>query len=156
MIVVRRGRPREYVRRSSDIDELFRAMMSSRTYGTWRPPIDVYETEEGIEVVAEIAGMDREQIEVVIDGDVISIRGSRPDPATCNHRSFHQARIAYGAFAADVFVPFSIDGERAAASYDNGFLRITLPRTMPRTIPAHSRHEVIDESTIRERDRSHS
>lgn len=134
MIVVRRGRPRDHVRRSSEIDDLFRAMMSSRGPTTWRPPLDVYDTGNAIEVVAEIAGMEREHIEILIEGDVISIRGTRPDPATCDQRSFHQACIPYGAFAADVFVPFPIDGEEAVASYENGFLRISVPRLQPRTI----------------------
>lgn len=156
MIVVRRGRAREHVRRSSEIDDLFRAMMSSRRHGTWRLPLDVYETSDAIEVVAEIAGMDREQIEVMIEGDVISIRGNRPDPATCDHRSFHQARIPYGAFATDVYVPFPIDGEQAAASYENGFLRIIVPRIQGRTIaPNVSAAESTDRSGI-DRDRSHA
>lgn len=156
MIVVRRGRAREHVRRSSEIDDLFRAMMSSRSHGIWRPPLDVYETDDAIEVVAEIAGMDREQIEVMIEGDVISIRGNRPDPATCDHRSFHQARIAYGAFASDVFVPFPIDGERAVASYENGFLRIAVPRIQPRTIaPTSPSDESTDPDGV-DPDRSHA
>lgn len=156
MIVVRRGRPRERLRRSSEVDDLFRAMMSSRNHDTWRPPLDVYETGNGIEVVAEIAGMDREEIEVTIEGDVISIRGTRPDPATCDHRSFHQARIAYGAFGVDIFIPFAIDGELAAASYENGFLKITVPKAEPRTIvPGSAPSESHDESP-EDHDRSHA
>jgi HSP20 family protein len=82
--------------------------------------------------------MDREAIEIVIEGDIVSLRGSRPDPATCDQRSFHEAHIAYGAFAADVYVPFSIDSENAAATYENGFLTIDLPRVQGRTIIATS------------------
>lgn len=134
MIVVRRGRPRDLVRRSPDIDELFRAMMSNRSHSEWRPPLDVYQTADTIEIVAEIAGLDREQIEVVVEGDTIAIRGQRADPAACEHRSFHQARIIYGEFAVDVHLPVPVDGERATASYENGFLRISIPRNHPRTI----------------------
>ncbi|CAA9570857.1 MAG: hypothetical protein AVDCRST_MAG87-2396 [uncultured Thermomicrobiales bacterium] len=138
MIVVRRGRPRELVRRSSEIDELYRAMMSSRSHTEWRPPLDVYQTAGTIEIVAEIAGLDRQQIEVMIEGDTISIRGQRADPAACEQRSFHQARIVYGAFALDVHVPVAVEGERATASYENGFLRISIPRNQPRTIRSTS------------------
>ena len=134
MIVVRRGRPRELVRRSPEIDELFRAMMSSRGHSEWRPPLDVYQTADRIEIVAEIAGLDRDQIEVMVEGDTIAIRGQRVDPAACEQRSFHQARIIYGEFAVDVHVPVAVDGERATASYENGFLRISIPRNQPRTI----------------------
>lgn len=154
MIVVRRGRPREHVRRSSEMDDLFRAMMSSRSHRVWRPPVDVYDTGEAIEVVAEIAGLDREQIDVMIEGDVISIRGNRPDPATCDHRSFHQARIAYGEFAVDVFVPFPVDGERALASYDNGFLRVTVPRARPSTVALTTTSAESRDSAGNDRDRN--
>jgi HSP20 family protein len=102
--------------------------------GTWRPPIDVYEKPESIAIVAELAGMEREEIEVILEGDVISLRGTRPDPNVCEQRAFHEARIAYGAFAADIYVPFTIDNDRATATYENGFLRIELPRVQGRTI----------------------
>src|SRR5680860_1464662 len=99
MIVVRRGRPRDRALRSTEMDELFRALMSprgtvsTRTTGTWRPPIDVYEEPDSITIVAEIAGVDREEIEVIIEGDIVSLRGSRPDPNICDHRSFHDCLL---------------------------------------------------------------
>lgn len=140
MIVVRRGRPRDRVRQAHEMNEIVRALMSPlgatgpRDAGVWRPPLDVYETPEAITIVAEIAGMAREDIEVIIEGEIVSIRGSRPDPHVCDHRSFHEAHIAYGSFAADIYVPVGTDVERATASYDNGFLRIQLPRAQGRTI----------------------
>ncbi len=140
MIVVRRGRPRDRGRRINEMDELFRALMSprgtvsTRSTGTWRPPIDVYESPETITIVAEIAGMEREEIEVVLEGDIVSLRGTRPDPNVGDSRAFHEAHIAYGAFAADIYVPFSVDNERASATYQNGFLKIELPRVQGRTI----------------------
>ncbi|CAN5798005.1 hypothetical protein BH24CHL3_BH24CHL3_07050 [soil metagenome] len=144
MIVVRRGRPRDRAVRSADMEELFRALtsprgaVSARATGTWRPPIDVYEQPETITIVAEIAGMDREQIEVIIEGEIVSVRGTRPDPNVCDQRTFHEARIPYGSFAADVYVPAAIDTERASAVYENGFLRIDLPRVQGRTITPSS------------------
>lgn len=134
------------------MDELFRALMSprgavsTRTSGTWRPPIDVYETPETITVVAEIGGMDREGIEVVLEGDIVSLRGTRQDPNGGDNRAFHEARIAYGPFAADIYVPFSVDNDRASATYENGFLRIVLPRVQGRTIiPASPAHRATSE-----------
>ena len=140
MIVIRRGHPRGRARRSTETDELYRALVfggnavSSSGRGTWRPPTEVYETSSTLELVAEIAGMDRAEIEVLIEGDVISIRGVRPDPAICDQRSYHEARISYGEFAADVNVPFAIDGAAATANYENGFLRVSLPKEQVRTL----------------------
>jgi HSP20 family protein len=140
MIVIRRGLARDRSRRSTESEELFRALVfgggavSSSNRGTWRPPTEVYETATALEIVAELAGMDREQIEVLIEGDVISIRGVRPDPAVCEHRTYHEARIAYGHFEADFHVPFPIDSESAKAQYENGFLRISIPKEQARTL----------------------
>jgi HSP20 family protein len=134
MIVIRRGRARDLSRRSTESEEILRGLvfgggsLTTGNRGLWRPPIEVYETGEALEIVAELAGMDREQIEVLIEGDIISLRGVRPDPAICERRSYHEARISYGHFAADIHVPFPVDGNAASATYENGFLRISLPR----------------------------
>ena len=140
MIVVRRARPRESVRRQADIDDMYRSLLPGHGavgHGqrrAWRPPVEVYESPEALEVVAEVAGMEREAFDITIEGDVLTITGSRHDSASCEHRTYHEARIAYGPFAADIHIPFAVDAEAASASYDNGFLRITLPRAKGRTI----------------------
>ncbi len=140
MIIVRRGRPRDRARNAQEFNDLVRSLMSPRgargqaSTGPWRPPVDVYETPDQIAIVAEIAGMEREAFDVVIEGDVVSIRGTRPDPNVCDGRAFHEAHIAYGDFAADVYIAATVDIERAEATYENGFLTIFLPRVQGRTI----------------------
>lgn len=146
MIVVRRGRPRHPGRRTTEIDDVFRALLSPRgaiapqRQGRWRPSIEVYETEQGLVVNAEIAGLLREQIDVVIEGDILVITGTRPDGGPCGRRVYHEARIPYGDFGAEVLLPFSVDGDAAEATYDAGILRVVLPRSRGRTIVARSAH----------------
>lgn len=140
MIVIRRTRPRTQTRRQAHIDPLYQALISGGGAGergrrlVWRPPVEVFETEDTLEIVAEIAGMQGQDIDVVIEGDVLTIQGTRPDLTECDHRMYHVARIGYGPFAAEVQLPFTVETEDAEASYDNGFLRVTLPRTRSRTI----------------------
>jgi HSP20 family protein len=140
MIVVRRARPREHSRRQTDMDDMYRSLLAghsgvgSGSRRAWRPPVEVFESSDALEIVAEIAGMRREDIDVVIEGDVLTLRGNRHDSTSCDHRTYHEARIAYGAFAADIHIPFAVEAESASASYENGFLRITLPRAKGRTI----------------------
>ena len=148
MIVVRRARPREQARRQVDLDDLYRSLLSGHgSVGngprrTWRPPIEVFESPEALEIVAEIAGMAPEDFDISIEGDRLALSGSRPDPSDCEHRTYHEARIPYGAFAADIHIPFTVEAESASASYDNGFLRISLPRAKGRTIvPTRARSE---------------
>lgn len=140
MIVVRRSVPREQGRVQPELDELFRALIPPRRpvasgrCGMWRPALEVYETPEALVVRAEIAGMAEDQLRVTVLGDVLAIRGERPDAHQAERRSFHEARIPYGAFGADVFIPFPVETDRAEADYHNGILRIVLPRTPARTI----------------------
>lgn len=146
MIVVRRGRLGGEVAHPSELEEFFRPVLSTRVQlrnanrGVWRPALEVFETTDGLEVVAELAGMRADEIDIVIEGDVLTIRGNRPDPSTCERRSYHEARIPYGAFVAEVVVPFSVDAEQTEASYENGFLNVRLPRTRGRTIVATRSH----------------
>ncbi len=140
MLVVRRARPRDPGRVQQEMEEVFRALMPGRPLlphaqaRLWRPAIEVYETHDALVVCAEIAGMSEEHLQVVIDGDVLLLRGERPDARMREKRSYHEARIPYGAFGANVFIPFPVDPERSEADYDNGFLRIVLPRALARTI----------------------
>lgn len=98
---------------------------------TWRPPIEVYETEDALWVLAEIAGLSRDQIELAIDDRILTIRGERAPLCEESHRSIHEMGILYGPFAADVYLPFAVDYERIEASYDNGLLRVRLQRVQP-------------------------
>lgn len=156
MIVVHKARPRSQAQRRSDLDDIYRMLMASggaaggRPGRLWRPPIDVYATDDAVEVVAEIAGLDTNDVELVIDGEVLSLRGQRVDHTVCDHRSFHKASIQYGPFAADVFIPVAVDGEAARASYEHGFLRISLPLSKGRTITPTRAASEHDQPTLAE------
>lgn len=140
MIVVRRGRLHDPERVQQEMEAVFRTMIAPRPAmsrggsGRWRPALEVYETRDALVVSAEIAGMDEGQLSVVIDGGMLAIRGERPDPGQAERRAYHEARIPYGAFGADVYLPFPVDPEGTEAEYRNGFLRIVLPRGVARTI----------------------
>ncbi|MFM8593797.1 MAG: Hsp20/alpha crystallin family protein [Chloroflexota bacterium] len=144
MIVVRRNRTHDTERVQQEMEAMFRTMMPARPAMSrsasrrWRPSLEVYETADALVVSAEIAGMDEGQLSVIVDGEILSIRGERPDPVQGVRRAYHEAQIPYGEFGADVYLPFAIDPDRTQAEYRNGFLRIVLPRTLPRTIvPRH-------------------
>lgn len=140
MLVVRRARPRDPERVQQEMEAVFRTLLPGAPGvapgrpAAWRPALEVYETEEALVVSAEIAGMDEADLRVLVDGGMLTIRGTRPDPGQGDKRCFHEARIPYGAFSADVYIPFPVDADRTEADYANGFLRIVLPRTVARTI----------------------
>lgn len=100
-----------------------------RSAHKWRPPTDVFETEHDYRVVVEIAGMRGTEISVTFEGQTLAIRGERheSDP----HRAYHQMEIAFGEFESAVHIPQSVKADEIQASYVDGFLRVTLPKSKP-------------------------
>lgn len=92
----------------------------------WRPPTDVYETEESIIVKMEIAGMRDEDLEAVVQDNLLLISGSRSDSS--ERKAYHQMEIPFGKFSVGVELPVQVDTESATAEYKDGFLTIQLPK----------------------------
>ena len=99
---------------------------------TWSPPTDVYETDENCVIKLEIAGMRDEDFELAFENDVLTIHGNRPDPNGSERRAYHQMEIRFGKFEIAVEIPTVINIENAAASYQDGFLVIMLPKRNPK------------------------
>lgn len=97
-----------------------------RRHQLWTPPTDVYETDSSVIVRVEVAGMERQDFQVVLSGDTLTISGVRRDPAT--KLGYHQMEIRYGEFATQVRIRCPVNQEGVEASYDNGFLCVTLPK----------------------------
>jgi HSP20 family protein len=98
----------------------------------WRPPTDVYETEEEFVIVVEIAGMRGLDISATYDKGLLSVCGTRSDKGGL--KAYHQMEIAYGEFASEVHLPSSIDTENIEATYSDGFLRVVMPKMEAKNI----------------------
>ena len=102
----------------------------------WRPPTDVYETDECVVVKVEIAGMEERDFAVSLDANVLTVSGVRNDPAA--KLGYQQMEILYGHFETEVHLPRAIDEDRVEATYEDGFLQIRLPKAQPRQVPVVS------------------
>jgi HSP20 family protein len=129
----------------SEMEGLFRALVNQQrtlhhqVAGGWRPHLEVYETGEALTVRAELAGIAEDELDVAVEEHLLRIRGVRRRAASEERRVYHQMDIAYGPFAAEVFIPFAIATEQVEASYENGVLQVLLPkmparRVVPRTV----------------------
>jgi len=98
----------------------------------WRPPTDVFETEDKIVVRVEIAGMQDGDFAVNFDQHSLSIHGTRSE--TMEKRAFHQMEISYGEFNVEIEVLLPIDVENLQAEYHDGFLRVFLPKASSKQI----------------------
>ena len=98
----------------------------------WRPPTDVYETDESYHVRVEIAGMRGADFSVTFDKQTLVIRGMRSDEGA--QKAYHQMEIGYGEFETSIQVPEPVKVPDIEAAYDDGFLRVELPKAQPKVI----------------------
>lgn len=92
----------------------------------WRPPTDVYETEDNIVVKVELAGMQVTEFDISFADRRLTIAGVRPDPE--GKRIYQNMEIRYGAFRTEVLVGWALDQAAITANYDGGFLYVMLPK----------------------------
>lgn len=121
----------EFDKMINEFDRFFDSLATGARYlgphhHSWTPPTDVYEAGGRIVVRIEIAGMKQEDFEVSYDNGLLTVAGSRHDPA--DKVAYHRLEISYGDFMTQVHMPWPVDEEAIEAKYDRGFLFITLPR----------------------------
>lgn len=110
-------------------DDSFRGMArgsgGQRAFG---PNIDVNETEDGLELTAELPGVAEEDIDLRLDGDILTISGEKR-----SERKDESSRLverSYGSFSRSIQLPFTPDAEKVEADCDRGVLSIKLPRSV--------------------------
>jgi len=97
---------------------------------TWEPAIDVYETDDSVVVIVEIAGLEEDDIEVMVKGNNLVIKGIRGDRSALRRRRYHQIEIRRGPFEREVSLPATVEPEQISAYYENGLLEIVMSRLL--------------------------
>jgi HSP20 family protein len=102
------------------------------------PPVDIYET-EGHDLVlkAELPDMAREDIELTVERNTLTLKGTRKRPADVKEEQIRRIERRYGSFARSFTLPPTVDATRVSADYKNGVLTVKLPfreEAKPRTI----------------------
>ena len=121
-----------------ELEELFQRQWGRPRLATihhevalWQPRVDVYEVEDAFLVLVELAGMRDAEIEVTLTNAGLLIAGSRPELHREHTLRFHQFGINEGPFQTAVALPGPVVEDEITASYDDGFLTITLPKRRP-------------------------
>lgn len=103
----------------------------------WTPPVDIVENENELLLTADIPGVRMEDIDIKLEEGTLSISGSRKFESEKKEGGYHRIERAYGQFQRAFSLPDSVDAEKVTAAFDNGVLRVTLPKkeiAKPRTI----------------------
>jgi HSP20 family protein len=96
--------------------------------GSWQPSVDIYENKDHIVLEAELPGMNREEFELSIENNVITLRGERRFEKRDDTDNYHRVERAYGSFTRSFTLPNNVSAEGANAEYRNGVLRVTIPK----------------------------
>lgn len=94
----------------------------------WKPFMDIYESETEIIVLAEIAGIDKDDLELEISNKAIRISGERKGALIEGGPTYRLAEIQYGSFERVLYLPAPIDVDKVSASYSNGLLKILMAK----------------------------
>ncbi len=128
----------------TEMDRLFDEVMPSgrwlplRRTRAWRPPTDVYETDDCVVVKVEIAGMEEGEFTISLSNRNLTVTGVRHDPAVETEGltlSYQQMEIRYGEFKTEVYLPWAIVEDEIEATYEDGFLRVVLPKAKAQKVP---------------------
>jgi HSP20 family protein len=122
------------MRREMDrlFDEMTKSMSLARPafgLGVMQPRIDVKETEQAIEVHAELPGVDEKDVEVALVDGVLTIKGEKRQEREEKEKGYYLMERSYGSFMRQVPLPVEVDEDRVEARFDKGVLHVTLPKS---------------------------
>ena len=105
---------------------------------SWVPAVDIYETSEEILLLAELAGVDPEAIQVTLEQGVLTISGVRQECCRDRKIRLHQMEIDFGSFHRRIRLGVPVEEEQITSVYSEGFLEVRIPKRFPdatRAIP---------------------
>ena len=127
---------------SSLFDEFFNDLpfvrTASRNGDHWLPAVDVLEKDGNLMLRAEIPGMSEKEIELKLEGNVLTLKGEKKLENEEERNNYHRMESYYGSFTRSFTLPESVDRDRIKADYKNGVLTVTIPQkpeVRPREIP---------------------
>jgi HSP20 family protein len=114
-----------------EINRLFESPLengSSGVFNTWAPALDVYENNESVIVRAEVSGMRKEDIDISLQDNVITVSGERKNEKKYEGGKTSREERLFGRFTRSIALPKQVDVSAVKATYKDGLLTVTLPK----------------------------
>src|SRR3989344_3910019 len=92
--------------------------------------IDVYETDTEFVVQSTIAGIKAENLDITIENDIVTVKGSREKQVTEETKKYYYQECYWGAFSRQVILPEEVDGSKAEAAIKDGVLTLRIPKVV--------------------------
>jgi len=117
-----------------EIDRLFDSPLNALTSNSqqflngWLPSVDLYDNHEHLVLRAELPGMKKEDIDISLHGDVLTLSGERKEEETFDKAEPYRSERFLGRFQRTLTLPVAVDASKVQASYKDGILTVTLPK----------------------------
>jgi HSP20 family protein len=125
-----------------DLDRMFEDFLGRRVRPFWperwwpaermeftTPAVDLYEEKDDIVVKAELPGMEKDNIEVNLSGDRLTIKGEKKQEEEVKKEGYYRSERSYGSFLRTLELPTDVQADKVKAAFKNGILEIRLPKT---------------------------
>lgn len=136
MALVRWDPARELDTLQSDVNRLFdsffgrgEAVPSTNGYGRrWIPAMDLVETDDHLVLRADLPGLERDDIEIEVKDNILTVSGERKAEHEAKGEGFHRVERSFGRFARSLGLPQGVAADRVEASFDRGVLEVRIPK----------------------------
>ena len=97
--------------------------------GDWAPSMDISETKDSLVAKVEAPGMDEKDIQISLQENLLTIKGEKRHEKEEEDERYHRVERSYGTFTRTVRLPIGVDGSKVTATFKNGLLTVTMPKT---------------------------
>ena len=94
----------------------------------WAPAVDIFERGEDTIVRAELPGVRKEDVDLKVENNVLTLRGEKRRDEAAEQEHYHRSERHYGSFTRSFKLPSTVDTSRIQARYENGVLEIVVPK----------------------------
>ncbi len=94
----------------------------------WTPACDIYETDKEVVVKANLPGVSKDNVEVIVTEDSITIKGQAKEETEVKEKNYYRRELSYGAFERVIPLPIAVKSDEAKATFKDGILEIRAPK----------------------------
>lgn len=133
MTLVRFQPSTDYFRLQHSMNRLFNSVLGDRSYEEdspcdWAPAVDISETNDQISIKADIPGMNKDEIKIVVHENTLTLKGERHSEKKEEKTNYYRMERTCGSFYRSFTLPSMVNSSKIKANYVNGVLEVSLPK----------------------------
>ncbi len=111
-----------------DLDKWFEERWPEIKSAEFVPPVDIYEKDNNVIVETPITGVDPDKVDISVEDNTLILKGKSEKKSEVEEKNYYRKEVCYGSFYRAVSLPAKVVGDKAEAEYEDGLLRVTIPK----------------------------